>query len=191
MMIREKISLSIHEMTVVAMMVAIIAILGAVPGIPLGFIPVPIVLQNMGIIIAGELLGPRLGTITVWLFVFLVVLGLPLLSGGRGGIMTVLGPTGGYIFAWLFVPLLIGLSLKFSCFNGMTQEITEFLIVWLWGVIFAEGVGAIWLANQLHTTFISALASNILFVFGDTIKALIAVSITRRLRHIKVVSFRR
>ena len=188
MMIREKISLSIHEMTVVAMMVAIIAILGAVPGIPLGFIPVPIVLQNMGIIIAGELLGPRLGTITVWLFVFLVVLGLPLLSGGRGGIMTVLG---GYIFAWLFVPLLIGLSLKFSCFNGMTQEITEFLIVWLWGVIFAEGVGAIWLANQLHTTFISALASNILFVFGDTIKALIAVSITRRLRHIKVVSFRR
>ncbi len=191
MMIREKISLSIHEMTVVAMMVANIAILGAVPGIPLGFIPVPIVLQNMGIIIAGELLGPRLGTITVWLFVFLVVLGLPLLSGGRGGIMTVLGPTGGYIFAWLFVPLLIGLSLKFSCFNGMTQEITEFLIVWLWGVIFAEGVGAIWLANQLHTTFISALASNILFVFGDTIKALIAVSITRRLRHIKVVSFRR
>lgn len=191
MMIREKISLSIHEMTVVAMMVAIIAILGAVPGIQLEFIPVPIVLQNMGIIIAGELFGPRLGTITVWLFVFLVVLGLPLLSGGRGGIMTVLGPTGGYIFAWLFVPLLIGLSLKFSCFNGMTQEITEFLIVWLWGVIFAEGVGAIWLANQLHTTFISALASNILFVFGDTIKALIAVSITRRLRHIKVVSFRR
>ena len=52
-MIREKISLSIHEMTVVAMMVAMIAILGAVPGIPLGFIPVPIVLQNMGIISVG------------------------------------------------------------------------------------------------------------------------------------------
>ena len=71
-MIREKISLSIHEMTVVAMMIAIIAILGAVPGIPLGFIPVPIILQNMGIMIAGELLGPRLGTIAVWLFLFLV-----------------------------------------------------------------------------------------------------------------------
>ena len=50
-MIREKISLSIHEMTVVAMMIAIIAILGAVPGIPLGFIPVPIILQNMGIMV--------------------------------------------------------------------------------------------------------------------------------------------
>ncbi len=62
-------------MTVVAMMVAMIAILGAVPGIPLGFIPVPIVLQNMGIMIAGELLGPKLGTIAVWLFLFLVVLG--------------------------------------------------------------------------------------------------------------------
>ena len=52
------------------MMVAMIAILGAVPGIPLGFIPVPIVLQNMGIMIAGELLGPKLGTIAVWLFLF-------------------------------------------------------------------------------------------------------------------------
>ena len=120
-MIREKISLSIHEMTVVAMMVAMIAILGAVPGIPLGFIPVPIVLQNMGIMIAGELLGPKLGTIAVWLFLFLVVLGLPLLSGGRGGMVTILGPTGGYIFAWLFVPLLIGLSLKLSWYYGMTQ----------------------------------------------------------------------
>ena len=80
-MIREKISLSIYEMTVVAMMIAIIVILGAVPGIPVGVIPVPIVLQNMGIIIAGELLGPRLGTFAVWLFLFLVVLGLPLLSG--------------------------------------------------------------------------------------------------------------
>jgi len=190
-MIREKISLSIHEMTVVAMMIAIIAILGAVPGIPLGFIPVPIVLQNMGIMIAGELLGPKLGTIAVWLFLFLVVLGLPLLSGGRGGMVTILGPTSGYIFAWLFVPLLIGLSLKLSWYYGMTQGVTEFLIVWLWGVIFVEGVGAIWLANQLHTTLIAALTSNILFVFGDTIKALIAVSITRRLRHIKIFSLRR
>ena len=74
-MIREKISLSIYEMTVVAMMIAIIVILGAVPGIPVGVIPVPIVLQNIGIIIAGELLGPRLGTFAVWLFLFLVVLG--------------------------------------------------------------------------------------------------------------------
>ena len=87
-MIREKISLSIYEMTVVAMMIAIIVILGAVPGIPVGVIPVPIVLQNMGIIIAGELLGPRLGTFAVWLFLFLVVLGLPLLSGGPGGMVT-------------------------------------------------------------------------------------------------------
>ena len=188
MMIKEKISLSIHEMTVVAMMVAIIAILGVLPGIPLGFIPVPIILQNMVIMIAGELLGPKLGTIAVWLFLFLVALGFPLLSGGRGGMVTILGPTGGYILTWLFVPLLIGLSLRLGWRYGIVEWITEFLIVWLWGAIFVEGVGAIWLANQLRTTFIPALASNILFVFGDTIKALMAVSITRRLRHIKVAS---
>lgn len=185
MMIRENISLSIHEMTAVAMMIAIIAVLGAIPGIPLGFIPVPIVLQNTGIMMAGELLGPRLGTITVWLFLLLVGLGFPLLSGGRGGLVTLFGPTGGYIFAWLFVPLLIGLSLKTSWHYGMTQGVIEFLIIWLWGVAFVEGIGALWLAPQLHTSLIASLESSIIFIFGDTIKALIAVSIARRLRHIK------
>lgn len=185
---RKNISLSLQEMTVIAMMIAIITILGALPGIPLGFTPVPIVLQNMVIMLAGELLGPKLGTIAVWLFLFLVVLGFPLLSGGRGGIMTVLGPTGGYIFAWLFLPLLIGFSLKLCWYYGMTQWLTEFFIVWLWGVVFVEAVGAIWLANQLHTALIPALVSNLIFILGDTIKALIAVSIARRLRQIKALS---
>ncbi|MCV3322590.1 biotin transporter BioY, partial [Pediococcus ethanolidurans] len=45
------------------MMVAILIILGFFPGISLGFIPVPIVLQNMGVMMSGELLGPRYGTI--------------------------------------------------------------------------------------------------------------------------------
>lgn len=185
-MIRENLNLSVREMTAVAMMVAIIAVLGALPGIPLGFIPVPIVLQNMGIMIAGEFLGPRLGTVAVWLFLALVGLGFPLLSGGRGGIMTLLGPTGGYVFAWLFVPLLIGFGLKLSWYCGLTQWWVEFLVVWLGGVIFVESIGSLWLAYQLHTSFITSFSSNIIFIFGDTIKALIAVSLTRRLRQLRI-----
>lgn len=76
--------LSVREVTMVATMIAIIIVLGMFPGIPLGFIPVPIVLQNMGVMIAGELLGPKQGSLAVWLFLILVALGLPLLSGGRG-----------------------------------------------------------------------------------------------------------
>ena len=45
------------NVALIAMMTAIIIVLGFVPPIPLGFIPVPIVLQNMGIMLAGAILG--------------------------------------------------------------------------------------------------------------------------------------
>ena len=49
------------NVALIAMMTAIIIVLGFVPPIPLGFIPVPIVLQNMGIMLAGAILG--------WIFI--------------------------------------------------------------------------------------------------------------------------
>ena len=73
-------------LTLSAMMVAILIILGLFPRIPLGFIPVPIVLQNMGVMMSGELLGPRYGTISVFSFLLLAFIGMPILSGGSGGI---------------------------------------------------------------------------------------------------------
>ena len=69
-----------------ALMTAIIAVLGFVPAIPLPIMPVPIVLQNIGIFLAAILLGRKYGTLSVVVLLLLVVAGLPLLSGGRGGI---------------------------------------------------------------------------------------------------------
>ena len=67
-----------------ALMTAIICILGLVPSVPLPFMPVPIVLQNIGIFLAGIILGRKLGTTSVIVFLLLVATGLPVLSGGRG-----------------------------------------------------------------------------------------------------------
>ena len=66
-----------------ALMTAIICILGIVPSVPLPFMPVPIVLQNIGIFLAGIILGRKLGTTSVIVFLLLVATGLPVLSGGR------------------------------------------------------------------------------------------------------------
>ena len=80
----------------IAMMIAIIIALGFIPGIPLGFIPVPIILQNMGIMLAGALLGPKRGFLAVLIFLLLVALGLPVLSGGHGNMAVFIGPSAGY-----------------------------------------------------------------------------------------------
>ncbi len=47
------------ELVKVAMMTTLIIILGFIPAIPLGFIPVPIVLQNLGVMLAGLMLGGK------------------------------------------------------------------------------------------------------------------------------------
>ena len=49
----------------------VICILGLVPGIPLPFMPVPIVLQNIGIFLAGVILGRKYGALSVIIFLLL------------------------------------------------------------------------------------------------------------------------
>ena len=78
--------MKIKNMLYAAMFAAIVAVLGLMPPIPLPFIPVPITLQTMGVMLAGSFLGKRLGFISVLLVVVIVLLGLPILSGGRGGL---------------------------------------------------------------------------------------------------------
>ena len=63
--------------------------------------PVPIVLQNMMPILASGLLGGFYGTASTALFLIAGLLGLPVFSGGRGGIAHLLGPTGGFLIGYL------------------------------------------------------------------------------------------
>lgn len=178
---------TILRLTQTALMTAILIILGLFPGIPLGFIPVAIVLQNMGVFLAGELLGPREGTLAVGLLLLLVALGLPFLTGGSGGIAVFAGPTGGYLVAWLFTPLLIGgIRQKFGQHFNWWQE---FCLVILAGVIFIDVTGSIWLSWQSHLTLRAALLSNLAFIPGDLIKAGVAVSVARQLRRIPILNF--
>ena len=165
---------TIKHLTQTAMVTALIIVLGFFPGIPVGFIPVPIVL----------LLGRKYGTIAVGLFLGLVALGLPLLSGGRGGAAIFLGPTGGYLVAWLLAPMLIGTLIKIT--RAMTSGYwwLEVGIVWLAGILFVDVIGASWLAVQSHMTLTAALLSNVAFLPGDIIKGTLAVFIARRVRAI-------
>lgn len=163
-----------------AMMTTFIIILGFFPGIPLGFIPVPIVLQNLGIMMVGELLGPRYGFGSVFVFLLLVLVGLPILSGGRGGASVFVSPSAGYIIAWLFTPLIIGYLLKKL---GNTKPWWyEFIIVIIGGMIFVDILGVLWLSWQTGMSLGLAFKANLAFIPGDVIKAILSVLIIRKIR---------
>lgn len=84
----------------VPLFVALIAVSGFI-AFPLPGTPVPIVLQNMMPILASGLLGGLYGTASTALFLIAGLLGLPVFSGGRGGLAHLLGPTGGFLIGYL------------------------------------------------------------------------------------------
>ncbi len=61
---------------------------------------VPITAQSLGIMLCGTVLGAKRGALAVLLFLLLVALGLPLLSGGRGGLGVFAGPSAGFLLGF-------------------------------------------------------------------------------------------
>lgn len=98
----------VKKLTFVSLFAALIAVSGFI-SIPLPGTPIPIVLQNMLVVLTGVLLGPVLGTSATVLFLLLGALGLPIFSGGTGGIARFLGPTGGFLYGYAIATLVASL----------------------------------------------------------------------------------
>ena len=98
-----------RDIVLVALFAAIIVVLGMLPPITFGFIPVPITAQSLGVMLAGCILGAKRGAAACLLVVLLVAIGLPVLSGGRGGLAVFAGPTAGYLVGWIAGAFVTGL----------------------------------------------------------------------------------
>ena len=100
---------TLRDLALVAVFVGIMAALGTVPALyPFG-ITVPITAQSMGAMLAGGVLGARRGGLSLLVFVVLVAAGLPLLSGGRGGLALFAGPSAGFIVGFPIAAFVTGL----------------------------------------------------------------------------------
>src|ERR1035438_6759714 len=93
--------LSSRDLALVASFAALIAVLGLPGGIPVFGNAVPVTLQTLGVMLAGSILGWKRGALSVLVLLVLVAAGLPLLSGGRGGLGVFAGPSVGYLIGWV------------------------------------------------------------------------------------------
>lgn len=91
---------TVQDLAYVAVFAALIIVLAFV-SIPVGAAGVPVVLQNAAIVLAGLVLGGRRGFLVVALFLFLGLIGLPVLAGGRTTLSALAGPTVGYLLGYL------------------------------------------------------------------------------------------
>lgn len=168
-----------HTLARVAVFAALIAVLGLMAPVPVPLIPVPITAQSLGVMLAGAVLGWWRGALAVALFELLVAIGLPLLSGGRGGLGVFVGPSAGYVFGWIAGAAVTGLLVHAGA-RGirwwrvlMGCAVGGILVVYCFGVpVQAWGTGLA-LAD-------SAVAS-LLFLPGDLVKALLTTAVVSAL----------
>ena len=172
-----------ESIALVALFAALLGVMGLIPKIdlPLG---VHISIQTLGVMLAGCLLGPWRGLQAIGLFLVAVAAGLPLLSGGRGGLGVFMSPTTGYLVGWTAAAFVTGWLMSIlpkstplraagSAFAAST--IGCIAVLYLFGI-----AGLVWIAKIPLT---QAIWANAIFVPGDLIKcaltALVVHSIAR------------
>lgn len=172
----------------VAVFAGIIAVLGLPGGFTI-FGAVPITAQTLGVMLAGAILGPWLGALSMTVFLGLVAIGLPLLSGGRGGLGVFVGPSAGYLIGFVVGALVIGLIVHAGRRKPTLWRTFTGIVVGGIVVVYAFGIPLQALITRLPLgeTFLTSLV----FLPGDLIKAVLATAITMTLLRAYPRAFRR
>ncbi|MEJ6348920.1 biotin transporter BioY [Holzapfeliella sp. He02] len=173
--------MTIKDLTYTALFTALIIVLGIFPPITIAILPVPLVIQNFGVLLAATLLGPKRATLSVLVFLILVALGLPFLTGGRGGIGVFFGPTSGYLLAWLGIPIVVSLTHRFINNRFKTWYATLFSLI-IGGIVFVDIIGSLGVSLVSHLPYLQVLWSNIVFLPGDLIKVIVCFMIYQRVK---------
>ncbi|SHK82214.1 biotin transport system substrate-specific component [Clostridium cavendishii DSM 21758] len=144
--------------------------IGSYIAIPLG--PVPITLQTFFVIMSGIILGSKLGALSQITYLFIGLLGIPVFSGGTGGLTSVLKPSFGFILGFILAAYIIGKiteknrNLKTIIFSVLLGNLIIYLIgIPYFYIIFSSFIGkSITLSKTLSYTLIP-------FIPGDLIKS--------------------
>lgn len=156
---------------------AVLTALSAYVIVPVPGTPVPVTLQTMVVLLAGALLGPRLGAASQVSYLTAGALGAPVFSAGIGGLPHLFGPTGGFLLAFPATAALVGLVA-----GGAKTGAARLLVALALGAATILVGGAAQLA-ALTGDAVGAVQLGVMpFLFGDALKIAVALAIASRLR---------
>jgi biotin transport system substrate-specific component len=144
--------------------------------VPLPFSPVPLTLQNFGVLAVALMLGSRRAFAALVLYLLEGVAGFPVFNPtGRGGIAQIMGATGGFLMAYPFVAFVCGWiyertprAFAWAMAAGLTGEV----------ILFVGGLS--WLAILTHSFSQAVRWGLYWFVFAEVIKVMMAAAVASR-----------
>jgi biotin transport system substrate-specific component len=144
--------------------------------IPLPFTPVPLTVQNFGVLLVGLMLGNKRGFAALALYLAEGAMGMPVFNPtGVGGMAQLLGATGGFLLAYPFVAWVAGYVMEHgrknfarAALGGLLGEV----------VLFMGGLA--WLSVLTHSVAQAFRWGLYWFLFAEVIKVMMAAGIAAK-----------
>ena len=166
---------TVYNMTVCALMAALMCVLGPM-SILIGVIPVTF--TNLVIYLAVILLGMKMATVSCCVYLFIGIVGMPVFSGYSGGVAKLAGPTGGFLVGFIFLAVISGLF-----FDRWTKNVFLTALGMALGTLTAYLFGTMWFVLQMQCTFLYALEVCVLpFLVIDAVKIAVAIILGKSVR---------
>ena len=146
----------------------------SIPLMPLT--PVPLTVQNMGVLLVGLLLGSRRGFAAMVLYLVEGMAGLPVFNPtGPGGIAQLFGVTGGFLLVYPFLAFLAG-----YVFERGAKTFARAALAGLLGEVLLFAGGLSWLYMLTHSLAKAAYLGLYWFLAAEVIKVMLAAAIAVR-----------
>lgn len=140
--------------------------------------PIPVTGQTFAVLLAGAILGPRRGALSVLAYIVEGLMGLPIFAQGRAGPAVLAGPTGGYLVGFVAAAYVVGVLAR----QGWDRRPVTTALAMIAGNVVLYSFGLAWL-YCLTRLFAKPLSAGIWavglypFLLGDLIKIALAVTI--------------
>ena len=158
------------------------ALIGASAPVSIPIGPAPITLQVLFVFLAGLVLGPVWGSVSLLLYLAAGAIGLPVFAGMNGGLGVLAGETAGYLWAYPIAAGLIGLAVHrgTELRDPAEQPLPLVVGALVAATIVIYGLGAGYMAWVLDLELWDALTLGVLpFIPGEILKMAAAIAIVR------------
>jgi biotin transport system substrate-specific component len=171
----------------------LIALLAACAQVTVAIGPVPFTLQTLAVCLCALVFAPRQAVLAIAGYLVLGALGLPVFSGGRGGLGVLAGVTGGYLYSYLVAVALGALVRRAVCApNKRAGNLVRSLAADVVCVLVVTAI--VYTLGSLHYLVVSGLWGTdgawayvlgtcvLPFLVPDALKAVAAILVARAVR---------
>ena len=150
---------------------AIVTALSAQVRVVIPISPVPITGQTFVVLLAGLVLGSTFGAVSMLMYLFIGMSGLPFFSAGVAGLAILKSPTIGYIIGF------------FLAANVIVRFANKPILGIALGLVLIYICGVVGLILILNVSVANAITIGVVpFIIGDVIKSIMAIGVAYKLK---------